>query len=44
MLFCCFESLCVLGDLKLVDDILDCSVHEDWEVVHRVVDTVIGHT
>ena len=40
----CLETLCVLGDLKLVDHILDRSIHEDRKVVHRVVDTVVGHT
>ncbi len=38
------EPLCVLGNLKLVDDVLDRSVHKDRKIVHRVVDTMIGHT
>ena len=43
-LFCSLETLGVLGNLELVDDVLDRSVHEDRKVVHRVVDTVVGHT
>ena len=43
MLFSCLETLCVLGDLELVDHILDGTVHENRKVVHGVVDTVVGH-
>ena len=44
VLLCCFEALCVLGNLELVKDILDRSIHEYRKIVHCVVDTVIGHT
>ena len=37
------QTLCVLGDGQLVDDLLDVAVHEDGQVVHRVVDAVVGH-
>ena len=43
-LFSSLEALCILGNLELVDHILDRSVHEDRKVVHRVVDAVVGHT
>lgn len=38
------ETFGVLGDGKLVDNLLDGSVHKDREVIHSIVDTVIGHT
>ena len=38
------ETLGILSDLKLVKDILYCSVHEYREIIHCVVDSVIGHT
>ena len=38
------EALGVLGDLELVDHILDRTIHEHREVVHRVVDTMVGNT
>ena len=44
MLLRCLETLGILSDLKLVKDILDCSVHEYREIIHSVVDSVIGHT
>ena len=44
VLLCCFEALGVLGNLELVEDILDRSIHEYRKIVHCVVDTVIGHT
>ena len=43
MLFSSLETLCILGNLKLVDHFLDRSVHEDRKIVHRVVDTMVGH-
>ena len=43
-LFRCLETLCVLGDLELVDNVLDGTVHKYRKVVHRVVDTMVGHT
>ena len=39
-----FQTLGVLCDLELVDALLDVTVHKDREVVHRPVDTVVGHT
>ena len=40
----CLEALGVLGDLELVEDVLDGTVHEDRKIVHRVVDAMVGHT
>lgn len=39
-----FQTLGVLGYLKLVDTLLDVTVHKDREVVHRPIDAVVGHT
>ena len=44
ILFGGLETLGVLSDGKLVDDLLDIAVHEDGQVVHRIVDAVVGHT
>ena len=38
------QTLGVLGYGQLVDDLLDVTIHEDGQVVHRVVDAVVCHT
>ena len=43
-LLCGFKTLGVLGDLELVEDFLDGTVHEHRKIVHGVVDTMVGHT
>ena len=37
-----FEAFGVFGNLELVDDFLDVTVHKHGEVVHRVADAVVG--
>ena len=39
-----FETLCVLGYLELVYTLLDIAIHECRKIIHRPVDTMIGHT
>ena len=38
------ETLCVLGYLELVYTLLDIAIHECRKIIHRPVDTMIGHT
>lgn len=40
---CLFEPFGVLSDCELIDALLDVTVHEDGEVVHRPVDPVVGN-
>ena len=44
ILFGGLETLGVLSDGKLVDDLLDITVHEDRQIVHRVIDAMVGHS
>ena len=39
----CLETLSVLSNLKLIENFLNSTIHEDRKVVHCVVDTVIGN-
>jgi len=44
LLLFALETFGVLSDGKLVDNLLDGTIHKDREVIHSIVDAVIGHT
>ena len=44
LLFCSFKSLGVFGNLELIKNFLNGSIHKDWKIIHSIVDTMVGHT